>query len=1452
MERLFGNIRLQNFTKMLLLLALFFGVSASAFSQDMLYKVKVLGEDPKTKQYVPLKGVKIRIATNVNYTWKTNTRQTATGFVKEDYVEPKIADESPSFTTDENYPEGLYEDVTDSRGEVTIKNVPKGRFLIFDKEYYSRQYYVELTDQKEYLVKFKYDYMLMSDAKLPPPPPPPAPGIDATKVQGNWIPLPINHDRFQPDRDLFKSNTRWIMQPFARCIQDTALRLGWEDIEARKDVEITYLTPVAVDRNEFFITQLRSLDFDLTNDSLYSSPGLSVASLLDLEEDYFSQLLENVQSRTVDSVSRKEFDITAILKEHSVKNVLGCDAKQFEKLPYKVRKDNSVLVQRYFYNDFTAYLKQFVSLQKYSKYTTASDNFNTFVKSLQTLIKDQQLEGYWEQYKKLLAAGGEKESAWNNYVQDSLKTYYDKTQAGAKNDIDTLLAQFASVAKTYPIDSLQVAGVETKYSFAPHFYGLLKTHKELRNYAAYDPKLHNLEHLIETQGLRRHYDAFFDYADNFNNVNNDLFVDSSAVWRIDRGDVWFYVDDFRNNYTFYLNEGYEDYDKVTLSRTKLHTVGVPRPFIWMDYSGLAQPITDQMYLPQPPGLTPIPTSNKFNIFFTVGSSVLNRHAGKNDSLLTVLDSEIQELLSRKNIIVDTIYFEGCSSPDGNYQSNYNLARDRTASFRSYVSNAHRIGHLPGRDRDSWRVATWAEVADSMEADGRRNPALAHYIDWANQMRQVCEGIEVFDDQTKKVYGLPFYAQLKKEEYFDRFRTTAYTLVYTENKLREIDQIQKIYHDSKSIDDLHSYEVWQLYQAEPDTLQKIHIIRELLKKKGVQRPFFFKNDLQCLLLNTGQADPDLLAEYVKSSNVKLSSETSLRTPQQLFTNHVAALLSHTKISAADSVLQGGKMKLDESNAVLTNIVKILAGDRDLIENNDAVFEQIAQTSPKNRVIMHLLRNLKNGKVNDALRARDLAAKLPQDDPVSLYLLAIAAARMQTGMDVKTAEDAIKKAIKLNPQMENTARFDGDLSILPLFSEEEDRATVFMNDAEIAEYRVGQIKKSREQQKLDTLDLSLAFDDMINLNLKNEDAHLAKLKAAEKLKIDSLTREMARPHNKFEKNAIKHFKQVLKRAEKKDSVGVVKGMTVARNYVNHLIQAGDTASLSGADKYVSKFMYFVGLNKDTLAGFDVNLSIQGVKDYMEQQRLKSQQDSVQRAYLKQFGKYEENAVKRFQQLVGKAEDKDSASIVKLMGDIRKQTRQLVEKGDTAAAEVFVKKWNDALAEKKDLFDGYDVTLSLQNLQAEEPQPEKNEKDEEVKAADAPVPAEDAKKDEEVNTPAQPAEDEKSEKPQEPVKNTKKAGQKKADELIKQLENKLKAKEISTEDSVAVVALLEQAKADVTSLAADGNHVAALAYVERFKKFADKKKKQLERFPVDAVVEGMNQLLNLPKEDEKENNN
>lgn len=639
-----------------------------------------------------------------------------------------------------------------------------------------------------------------------------------------------------------------------------------------------------------------------------------------------------------------------------------------------------------------------------------------------------------------------------------------------------------------------------------------------------------------------------------NNVVIEKKKREKRLWNVDGGKSYYYAEDLKDNYVFYILTAYEDYHRVLRVDTAIRAVGVSRPWRWLEYNFASQTITDPKHFPKEPNDEPQKQDGEMKIFFDNGQSELKLSDSINQIELAKMKKALDVIFSQKNSRVMGVTFVGGASPEGGYQNNVRLANARLTSLRNYFKGqlgAKGAGIRWGMN-DKAEVATWEQVADAMAEDGLTTEV--------EQIREICSQVSSIDGQYQRIRGLGCYEMIK-EKYLPRFRTTRYQLQYVIYGKKSMEDVRKEYAEN-GISVLPQYYAWQLYKSETDSVKRLDMLKELVEL--YPNSYFFANDLQCELIKNNNPDPEMLKKYVQRRRwiIDRFTKQGVLMPEQVFNNHVISLLHHSKFSAADSVLQGRAMPQTENNKRLRIFVKVLAGDKQARDDN---FEMIAKTSPRNRVIMLLMRD----GANDNKEALQLCQdSLNANDPVALYLTAVCHSRLE---DTEKAEEVLYKAIRMRPDLENAARYDGDLSQLPMFKEAWE--TLFMTREEIEERERKEM--ARFMKEIENIDLSLTFEGYkakVKADKEAEEARIkAEKEAAEKAAEELRLKEEAKAAKEAEKAAKKAAKKAKKNKKKDvlpvDSIMQVVDSTALAVPADSLVSVAEKTVLSAKDSLVS---------------------------------------------------------------------------------------------------------------------------------------------------------------------------------------------------------------------------------------------------------------------------------------------
>lgn len=427
----------------------------------------------------------------------------------------------------------------------------------------------------------------------------------------------------------------------------------------------------------------------------------------------------------------------------------------------------------------------------------------------------------------------------------------------------------------------------------------------------------------------------------------------------------------------------ENYKKIVWRDTTVIANGTINPLYWMEYSFEPMVITDTAYYPKVE--TQLRDSKgEVNLQFVVGKAVL-ADTPQNTIELEKLRESINAVVSNKDASLQNLSVEGLASPDGNYNSNLRLARERTAYALNYMK-----GQLSGRAlenakfKSSASVAQWSDVVELMRKDS--------LYDEAKQVEDYAQRYGARASVSMR--HLAFYDTLLLGKYLPKLRKVEYNMNYSIYRRLTLSEIKDLY--NKDYRQLSRYEFFQLYRNE-----KVDSIREKYCRQALEMyPSFMiaANDLQVLLLSKKKGDPELLAPYVGS-----------KVPNEVNINHIIAGME-SGFTPADSLLD---MIPDNED---TRLIKAVAR---ALNGNYSDYETIAATSPQNKVAI-LLAMKKN---EEATKACD---EMPDSLAATHYLKAICYNRTGESDAALEVVKELRTAFRIDPALKEYWRNDGDLN------------------------------------------------------------------------------------------------------------------------------------------------------------------------------------------------------------------------------------------------------------------------------------------------------------------------------------------------------------------------------------------------------------------------------------------
>lgn len=456
-----------------------------------------------------------------------------------------------------------------------------------------------------------------------------------------------------------------------------------------------------------------------------------------------------------------------------------------------------------------------------------------------------------------------------------------------------------------------------------------------------------------------------------------------------------YVEDMQNEFTCDIFMAIEDYQRILYRDTTVIARGTVNPLRFLDYSFGASDITDSLYYPKAE-MQLRDSKGEINLHFPVGKSKLDLTDTHNRKEMEQLHAQLQTIAANPDATLQAFRIMGTASPDGRYDRNLQLARDRMRSALDYI-----VGQLDNDTRKHMKVeadaqvAPWQAVADLLAAD--------NHPEEAAQVKEIIARYSRIDDQSNRMRRLPSYRTLLNTEYLPRLRRVEYELNYSIYRFLTIEEIEQLY--EKDYHQLSRYEFFRLYRNETDPARRERLCRQALEV--YPRFMVAANDLQACLIRRGNPDAGLLEPFAGE-----------KAPATLNANQMIALLDAGRFESADSL--NAFVPETDRTKLLKAVTSALNG------RYEEAYPAIAQTGTRNEVLM-LLAMKRNAE------AMQMCENLPMDDAVNLYIQAICLNRNDRPEE---AYEKLKKAFEMQPSLKRTALVDGDVNDLLPKDEQQD--------------------------------------------------------------------------------------------------------------------------------------------------------------------------------------------------------------------------------------------------------------------------------------------------------------------------------------------------------------------------------------------------------------------------------
>lgn len=453
-----------------------------------------------------------------------------------------------------------------------------------------------------------------------------------------------------------------------------------------------------------------------------------------------------------------------------------------------------------------------------------------------------------------------------------------------------------------------------------------------------------------------------------------------------------YIEYLKHDYRADVHLAMENYRTIIYRDSFSIAQGTVNPLRFLEYKFSAFDLTDERFIPKPV-MQLRDTKGEVNLTFIVGKADIDDKNPQNQIDLDRLNKELHGIEMNPDASLKSFHIVGVASPDGVYESNLRLAKQRTEkALERILSQLDPETRKYLEVKSDATVASWKEVAELMKKD---------------TLQKTAEEVEMLIQQYEKsslqlqraLKAKPYYAQISST-YLPKLRKVQYTYGYSVFRTLTDEEIRQLY--KKDPKELTRFEYYRMIIMTKDPVEREKYCKEALEL--YDNFTYAANELAVLNIQKDTPDSKILEPFVSKS-----------APAELLSNQAIALLHEGKYTKADSVL--ALVPEEAVSGDLKAIVQAMAG------YCEDAFDKVAATSPFNEVVM-LLAMKRNEEAWDKISQMSISTGR------EYYIKAIAANRLEK---VGEAIMSIELALSLDPSLLEIARVDGD--IIDLLPEEQ---------------------------------------------------------------------------------------------------------------------------------------------------------------------------------------------------------------------------------------------------------------------------------------------------------------------------------------------------------------------------------------------------------------------------------
>ena len=236
-------------------------------------------------------------------------------------------------------------------------------------------------------------------------------------------------------------------------------------------------------------------------------------------------------------------------------------------------------------------------------------------------------------------------------------------------------------------------------------------------------------------------------------------------------------------------------------------------------------------------IRPMDSNGEVKLGFAVGKATLDPKDTTNTRILEGVRAELYEAFRQSSSKLKFMQVFGYSSPEGNPQSNLDLARRRADFALSEIKTAIPYQYHKAIRPSESMILGWDVVADSLQRDGLTEEAQA--------VREiVAKYPNNLVNQGHAIQRLPYYATTIKPIYLPKLRTVKYTYTKVEDRTLSSSELVQMFDagQDNEFNRAHYYHLIQHYwddRKEPETRARL----EEIAKRALVNTRLTQDDLE---------------------------------------------------------------------------------------------------------------------------------------------------------------------------------------------------------------------------------------------------------------------------------------------------------------------------------------------------------------------------------------------------------------------------------------------------------------------------------------------------------------------------------------------------------------------------------------------------------------------------------